>query len=213
MTAALLAIALCLNAEIANYGVNNDGIRSLRAADAFLVGDVSAAFKIERWPFYSAAIAAVAKVSGLELPSVVKIFPFAALAGIAYLFVRIVTMFNADLRVQYLAVAFISTLPALNTWRDGWRILMTMVRLFKDHKPLAFFGIWALLLSVLSVWLALPLVGEFRETGLVPRYPTAILCTGLMLSALLSLVCGLILDSVSWQRLEAKRIAWLGAGK
>ncbi|WP_135081348.1 glycosyltransferase [Terasakiella sp. SH-1] len=97
----------------------------------------------------------------------------------------------------------------LNTYRDGWRILMTILRLFRDAKPLIFFSLTALILAILSIGLAVPLISEFLNTGLVTRLPTAVLCTGLMLSALMSITCGIILDSIARQRLENKKIAYL----
>ncbi|RED48010.1 glycosyltransferase family 2 protein [Aestuariispira insulae] len=97
----------------------------------------------------------------------------------------------------------------LSTYRDGWRILMTMVRLFKDYRPMAFFSIIALILAMISGLTALPVILEYLETGLVPRIPTAILASGIGICALLSLTSGFILDSVAKQRLEMKRLAHL----
>jgi len=97
----------------------------------------------------------------------------------------------------------------LRTSRDGARILRTIFLLLKEERPFRFFGAISLGLAAVSVVLAYPLLIEFLETGLVPRIPTAVLCTGLMLLAFLSLTCGLILDSVSRGRREIKRIAHL----
>ena len=97
----------------------------------------------------------------------------------------------------------------LNTTRDGARILRTIFLLLKEERPFRFFGAISLVLAVVSVVLAYPLLTTFLATGLVPRIPTAVLCTGLMLLAFLSLTCGLILDSVSRGRREIKRIAHL----
>ena len=97
----------------------------------------------------------------------------------------------------------------LNTWRDGLRILRTIALLVRREKPLAFFAGGAAALALLSVILAWPVVATWLATGLVPRLPTAVLATGLMLLAFLSLACGLILDTVTRGRLEAKRIAYL----
>ena len=97
----------------------------------------------------------------------------------------------------------------LHTYKDGWCILMTIVRLFRDVKPLLFFGVLSLFLVGLSIGLALPLFSEYFHTGLVSRLPTGVLCTGLMISAFLSMACGFILDSVARMRLEAKKIAYL----
>ncbi|MEM1176068.1 MAG: glycosyltransferase family 2 protein [Pseudomonadota bacterium] len=97
----------------------------------------------------------------------------------------------------------------LNTYRDGFRILRTIVSLLKEERPLAFFTVVFSLLAAASILLAVPIVIEFIETGLVPRFPTAILCTGLMLLAFLSLACGFVLDTVTRGRRELKRLSYL----
>ena len=97
----------------------------------------------------------------------------------------------------------------LNTYRDGVRILSVMVGLFKNERPLAFFGIAGALLATLSLILAIPVILTFFETGLVPRFPTAILSASIMLLAFLSLVCGLVLDTVTRGRREIKRLSYL----
>ncbi|MBA5608827.1 glycosyltransferase [Duganella sp. FT3S] len=97
----------------------------------------------------------------------------------------------------------------LNTYRDGIRILWMILRLFKTEKPFAFFSIGALACALLSLGLAVPLLQTYLETGLVPRLPTAILCSGLALFGLILLSCGLILDTVTKGRVEQKRFAYL----
>jgi hypothetical protein len=97
----------------------------------------------------------------------------------------------------------------LRTYRDGLRILRTIMRLFKNERPFAFFGVAAAALCVSSVSLAWPLFVTYVETGLVPRLPTAILASGMMVLAFLSLSCGLILDTVTQGRREARRLAYL----
>jgi glycosyltransferase involved in cell wall biosynthesis len=97
----------------------------------------------------------------------------------------------------------------LRTFRDGFRILRTIVVLLKEERPLPFFAAIFALLVALSVGLALPVIETYRATGLVPRFPTAILSTGIMLLAFLSLGCGLILDTVTRGRRELKRLAYL----
>jgi glycosyltransferase involved in cell wall biosynthesis len=97
----------------------------------------------------------------------------------------------------------------LRTYRDGVRILLTIARLFETEKPFAFFSILAILCTASSLLLALPILGTYLETGLVPRLPTAVLCAALVLLATILLVCGIILDSVSSGRREAKRLAYL----
>jgi glycosyltransferase involved in cell wall biosynthesis len=97
----------------------------------------------------------------------------------------------------------------LNTWRDGLRILRTILLLVQRERPLMFFSLAGAVLFAAAILLALPLLATFLETGLVPRLPTAVLATGLALLSLLSLASGLILDTVSRGRLEAKRLAYL----
>lgn len=97
----------------------------------------------------------------------------------------------------------------LSTYRDGWRILRTMLDLFRKERPQAFFGLIASAFALLSVWLAVPLGLTYLDTGLVPRFPTAVLCSGLMVLAMLSLACGLILDTVTHGRREIRRLAYL----
>lgn len=98
----------------------------------------------------------------------------------------------------------------LNTFADGFRILFTILILVKEERSFQFFGAIFLALVLISLGLAAPIVIEFLETGLVPRFPTAILSTGIMLLAFLSLVCGLILDSVTRGRREMRRMQYLG---
>lgn len=97
----------------------------------------------------------------------------------------------------------------LNTYRDGLHILMTIFQLFKMERPLMFFGIFSVLLATAALVLMYPVLITYLETGLVPRFPTAILSTGLMLLAFLSLACGLILDTVTRGRQELKRLFYL----
>jgi glycosyltransferase involved in cell wall biosynthesis len=97
----------------------------------------------------------------------------------------------------------------LRTYRDGSRIAWMIVKLIKEERPMLFFGVAAVLCMLLSVVLAIPLVVTFAETGLVPRFPTAILATGLMLAGFLSLTCGLVLDTVTRGRRELKRLHYL----
>ena len=101
----------------------------------------------------------------------------------------------------------------LSTYRDGFRILWMILKLFKNEKPLAFFSIVGALFMATALILAYPVVTEFVRTGLVPRFPTAILSTGLAVYALILLACGLILDTVTKGRLEAKMLAYLGTRK
>jgi glycosyltransferase involved in cell wall biosynthesis len=97
----------------------------------------------------------------------------------------------------------------LKTYRDGIRILWTILFLLKELRPLYFFGMITLVLGSASLMLGYPLFVTFYETGQVPRFPTAILATGMVILSFLSLACGLILDSVSISRWEAKRMIYL----
>ena len=97
----------------------------------------------------------------------------------------------------------------LSTFRDGWRILKTIVMLYRIERPVLFFGGIAALLLLAAVILAVPLVFTFLETGLVPRFPTAILATGMTIVAVLSFFAGLILDTVTRGRREMRRLAYL----
>lgn len=97
----------------------------------------------------------------------------------------------------------------LSTFRDGFRILRMMALLFKDERPLQCFSIVFGVLAALALILAVPIVQTYMETGLVPRFPTAILATGIMLLAFLSLTCGFVLDTVTHGRRELKRLSYL----
>lgn len=97
----------------------------------------------------------------------------------------------------------------LRTFRDGFRILRTIFFLVKEERPLQFFSSVAVALFAASLVLGWPLVTEFLRTGLVPRLPTAILATGLMIMAAVSFVAGLILDTVTIGRREMKRLHYL----
>jgi len=97
----------------------------------------------------------------------------------------------------------------LSTWWDGLRILSTIVGLYRSERPLTFFSAIGIALAAVSVILAIPIFVTFVEQGIVPRIPTAILATGLMLLAFLSIVAGLVLDTVTRGRREMKLIAYL----
>jgi glycosyltransferase involved in cell wall biosynthesis len=97
----------------------------------------------------------------------------------------------------------------LNTWRDGVRILSAILKLYRSEKPLQFFGSIAVLLTGLALFLAEPVLTTYLQTGLVPRLPTAVLATGLMIVAVLAASSGLVLDTVTRGRREMKRLAYL----
>jgi glycosyltransferase involved in cell wall biosynthesis len=97
----------------------------------------------------------------------------------------------------------------LNTWRDGFRILGTILKLYRSEKPLRFFTAIGAFLALVSIGLAVPIIITFLEEGLVPRLPTAVLSTGLMIVAMLSISSGLVLDTVTRGRREMKLLAYL----
>ena len=125
------------------------------------------------------------------------------------------TVHSLELRMPVAEVATVyksrpeGSVSKLNTYRDGVRILSTILRLFKSERPLAFFSLFAVVSMLLSVILAEPLVQTYLHTGLVPRLPTAVLCAALMLFGVILLVCGIILDAVTKGRIEQKRFAYL----
>ena len=98
----------------------------------------------------------------------------------------------------------------LSTLRDGWRICRLIARLVRQERPVQLYGSAAAVLLVLALGLGAPLVVTYLETGLVPRMPTAILCTGLVVLSVLSSMSGLILDTVTQGRRDLKRLAYLG---
>jgi glycosyltransferase involved in cell wall biosynthesis len=98
----------------------------------------------------------------------------------------------------------------LNTWRDGFRILWTIFRLYRAERPLAFFSALGFSLAIMSIGFAIPIFVTYLREGTVPRLPTAVLSTGLMVIAWLSVFAGLILDNVTRGRRETKLLAYLG---
>lgn len=101
----------------------------------------------------------------------------------------------------------------LNTYRDGFRILVKIIHLVRMERPFLFYSIIALVLFLVAVVLAYPLVVTFLETGLVPRLPTGVLVVGLAVMSTLSFVCGVLLDAVTQSRREMKMLAYIGAGR
>jgi len=101
------------------------------------------------------------------------------------------------------------TASKLRTYRDGWRILRTIIRLVKQERPLQFFGAVAAVMLLTGLDLGVPVVLEFLRTGLVPRLPTAVLATGFVLIAVVSFAAGLILEAVTHGRKEIKRLSYL----
>ncbi|WP_298254046.1 glycosyltransferase family 2 protein [Bradyrhizobium sp.] len=97
----------------------------------------------------------------------------------------------------------------LNTWRDGFRILGTILKLYRSEKPLRFFTLIGIFLALVSIGLAIPVFVTYIEQGVVPRLPTAVLSMGMMILAVLSLASGLVLDTVTRGRREMKLLAYL----
>ena len=97
----------------------------------------------------------------------------------------------------------------LSTYGDGWRILKTIGTLYRVERPVLFYGVISALLMLAAILLAIPIVETYAETGLVPRFPTAILVTGMVIVAVLCFFAGLILDTVTRGRREMRRLAYL----
>ena len=97
----------------------------------------------------------------------------------------------------------------LSTYSDGWRILKTIVTLYRIERPVLFYGSIGALLLLAAILLSIPLVITYLHTGLVPRVPTAILVTGMTIVAVLCFFAGLILDTVTRGRREVRRLAYL----
>ena len=101
----------------------------------------------------------------------------------------------------------------LSTYTDGYRILKMIGKLIKEERPLQFFSVIFGIFAIVSVILMIPIITTYMATGLVPRFPTAILAAGLMLMGFLSLACGLILDTVTRGRHELKRLQYLNVSR
>lgn len=101
------------------------------------------------------------------------------------------------------------TASKLATWGDGFRILGTILRLHMLERPMEFYLTLAFAAFLVSLGLGLPVIVEYLQTGLVPRFPTAIAAVGFMLGAAVCAACAIILDSVVTGRREAKRLVYL----
>jgi hypothetical protein len=97
----------------------------------------------------------------------------------------------------------------LRTFRDGWRILLAITNLLRNERPLLFFSLLGVLGIAVAFVLGIPILVQYLDTGLVPRFPTAILCSALVVIAVLCVATGLILDLVAHVRREARRLAYL----
>jgi glycosyl transferase family 2 len=114
----------------------------------------------------------------------------------------------AEIETPYFARP-VGSVSKLNTWRDGLRILSTILKLYRSEKPLRFFGAVGISLALVSIGLAIPVLVTYLEQGVVPRLPTAVLSMGLMILAILSASSGLVLDTVTRGRREMKLLAYL----
>lgn len=101
----------------------------------------------------------------------------------------------------------------LRTYRDGTRILITILRLFKEARPFAFFSIIATIIALASVVLALPVIYSWMQTGLVDRQPTLILCTGLAVLSALTFMGGMMLDSLARTYRETRHLRYLNVAQ
>lgn len=97
----------------------------------------------------------------------------------------------------------------LNTYKDGLRISSLIFRLFKHERPFTFFGLISVFLWLTSIMLMMPVLRDYFSTGMVPRFPTVILATGISIIAMLSLISGLILNTVTKGRKEIKSLFYL----
>jgi glycosyltransferase involved in cell wall biosynthesis len=103
----------------------------------------------------------------------------------------------------------VNSFSKLNTIKDGIKILLSIIKLLKETRPLFLFGAIFMTLFLFSCGISYPVIITFLETGLVPRLPTAILSTGVMMISFLSLACGIIMDSISQARMEMKKLQYL----
>ncbi len=128
------------------------------------------------------------------------------------------TIHALELRMPYAEVATPygvrpeGSASKLRTYSDGIRILSTIVRLFAVERPLRFYGLLALVLALVSVALAVPLFLTYFDSGQVPRFPTAILSTGIATLSAISFVTGLILETVTIGRRETRHLHYLATG-
>ena len=106
---------------------------------------------------------------------------------------------DKNLLIQSIPVQYrdrpVGSVSKLNTYRDGIKVLLTIFNLYRDYKPLHFFGGAAIILAIISLVLFIPVFLQFLQEGIVPKFPTFIASAFAMLAALLSLACGLILNT------------------
>ncbi len=113
-----------------------------------------------------------------------------------------------ELRTPYYSRP-VGSASKLSTWRDGFRILRTVLRLYRAERPLPLFTGLGVSLAIVAIGIAIPIFITYIQDGIVPRLPSAVLSTGVMLLAFLSIACGLILDTVTRGRRELKLLAYL----
>ena len=87
----------------------------------------------------------------------------------------------------------------LNTFSDGRKVIGTILRLFRTYRPMRFFGFLSLLLAVLGIGFVIPVLADYFRTGMVARFPTLIVCSFLILTAIISLFCGILLETITWK--------------
>ncbi|NDL62096.1 glycosyltransferase family 2 protein [Acerihabitans arboris] len=125
------------------------------------------------------------------------------------------TVHALELRVPYAEVVtpydsrMDGSTSKLSTYKDGMRILKTIIKLYSVERPFFFYGILALFFAISSIVFAIPLFHDYYETGLVPRFPTAILSTGLMILSAISFITGILLENVTLGHREIKMLAYL----
>jgi len=103
------------------------------------------------------------------------------------------------------------TFSKLNTYGDGWRIALAVTRFFRVHRPLAFFGVFSVLLFAVSGLLFYPVFIEYLHSGLVPRMPSLLVSVALAAVAVVMAGCGVILDAMKRMQLEIRRLLYLNA--
>ena len=125
------------------------------------------------------------------------------------------SVFTLEQRLPFIEIdSHYGTRPAgssskLSTYKDGTRILLSILLLYKDLKPMMFFGLIALACALLSIGLGIPIINEWVKTGLVPRQPTAILCSALGILSVVLLVAGMVLHGIAQSYRETRHLFYL----
>lgn len=133
-------------------------------------------------------------------PLFVKSFPVLS-AGFEIETEMTIHALDKNLHIESMAVDYrdrpAGSVSKLSTYADGFKVIKTIFNLYKDYRPMSFFGLFSALFALVGVGLFIPVLVEFIRTGLVPRFPTLIVSTVLVILAMLALVCGLILETVA----------------